>query len=93
MENSGIFKTMKRQIMKHSDCLIMTGWYGEQRDFQNHGKTMEHLITGSQLDCVLLVYQVLCEETADPLNCVRVKCTRACIKFVFVDLVCILLSI
>jgi hypothetical protein len=27
---------------------IMTGWYGEQWDFQNNEKTMEHsLITGS----------------------------------------------
>jgi hypothetical protein len=32
-----IFKTMK-----HSDHWIMTGWHGEQRDFQNNEKTMEH---------------------------------------------------
>jgi hypothetical protein len=36
MENSGIFKTMK-----HSDHWIMTGWHGEQWDFQNNEKTME----------------------------------------------------
>jgi hypothetical protein len=37
MENSGIFKTME-----HSDHWIMTGWHGEQWDFQNNEKTMEH---------------------------------------------------
>jgi hypothetical protein len=28
--------------MKHSDHWIMTGWHGEQRDFQNNEKTMKH---------------------------------------------------
>jgi hypothetical protein len=28
--------------MEHSDHWIMTGWRGEQRDFQNNEKTMEH---------------------------------------------------
>jgi hypothetical protein len=37
--------------MEHSDHWIMTGWHGEQWDFQNNEKTMEHiLITGSWLD-------------------------------------------
>jgi hypothetical protein len=53
MNNSGIFKTMKRQwhggqwdfqnnekTMEHH--WIMTGWHGEQWDFQNNEKTMEH---------------------------------------------------
>jgi hypothetical protein len=28
--------------MEHSDHWIMTGWRGEQWDFQNNVKTMEH---------------------------------------------------
>jgi hypothetical protein len=37
--------------MEHSDHQIMTEWHGEQWDFQNSEKTMEHiLITGSWLD-------------------------------------------
>jgi hypothetical protein len=28
--------------MEHSDHWIMTGWHGEQRDFQNNEKTMEY---------------------------------------------------
>jgi hypothetical protein len=28
--------------MKHSDHWNLTGWHGEQRDFQNNEKTMEH---------------------------------------------------
>jgi hypothetical protein len=47
MENSGIFETMKIQrnnenTTKHSNHWIMTGWHGEQWDFQNNEKTMEH---------------------------------------------------
>jgi hypothetical protein len=38
MENSGIFKTMKRQW----NILIMTRWHGEQWNSQNNEKTMEH---------------------------------------------------
>jgi hypothetical protein len=30
--------------MGHSGHWIMTGWHGEQRDFQNNEKTMEHWI-------------------------------------------------
>jgi hypothetical protein len=30
------------KTMEHSDHWIMTGWHGEQRDFQNNEKTMEH---------------------------------------------------
>jgi hypothetical protein len=36
--------------MEHSDHWIMTGWHGEQWDFQNNKKTMTHsdhwIITG-----------------------------------------------
>jgi hypothetical protein len=28
--------------MEHSDHWIMTGWHGEQWDFQNNKKTMKH---------------------------------------------------
>jgi hypothetical protein len=28
--------------MEHSNHSIMTGWHGEQWDFQNNEKTMEH---------------------------------------------------
>ena len=28
--------------MEHSDHWITTGWHGEQWDFQNNEKTMEH---------------------------------------------------
>jgi hypothetical protein len=28
--------------MEHSHHWIMTGWHGEQWDFQNNEKTMEH---------------------------------------------------
>jgi hypothetical protein len=28
--------------MEHSDHWIVTGWHGEQWDFQNNEKTMEH---------------------------------------------------
>jgi hypothetical protein len=30
------------KTMEHSDHWIMTGWHGEQWDFQNNEKTMEH---------------------------------------------------
>jgi hypothetical protein len=42
MENGEIFKTMKRQwnILITGSC--MTGWHGEQWDFQNNEKTMGH---------------------------------------------------
>ena len=42
MENSGIYKTMKRHRNMHSDHWIMTGWHGEQWDFQNNEKTVGH---------------------------------------------------
>ena len=37
LSKSGYEKTMK-----YSDHWIMTGWHGEQWDFQNNEKTMEH---------------------------------------------------
>jgi hypothetical protein len=37
MENSEIFKTMKRQWN-----ILITGWHREQWDLQNNEKTMEH---------------------------------------------------
>jgi hypothetical protein len=37
MENSGIFRTMKRQWNTS-----ITEWHGEQCDFQNNEKTVEH---------------------------------------------------
>ena len=41
MENSEIFKTMKRQ-WNILITVIVTGWHGEQWDFKNNEKTMEH---------------------------------------------------
>ena len=38
------------KTVEHSDHWIMTGWHGEQWDFQNNEKTMKHsdpVITGS----------------------------------------------
>jgi hypothetical protein len=40
MENSGFLKQQKDNGIFQS--LVMTGWHGEQWDFQNNGKTMEH---------------------------------------------------
>jgi hypothetical protein len=32
----------QEKTMEHSDHWIMTGWHGEQWDFQNNEKIMEH---------------------------------------------------
>jgi hypothetical protein len=42
MENSEIFKTMKRQCNILITDRIMTGWRGEHWYSQNNEKTMEH---------------------------------------------------
>jgi hypothetical protein len=42
MENSEIFKTVKRQWNILITGRIVTGSHGEQWDFQNSEKTMEH---------------------------------------------------
>jgi hypothetical protein len=58
--------------MEHFDHWIMTGWRGEQRDFQNNEKTMErdfqnnektmehfdHLIMTRQYHCTQIFYLI-----------------------------------
>jgi hypothetical protein len=41
--------------MEHSDHWIMTGWHGEQWDFQNNEKTMEHFDHWIMTECLLTI--------------------------------------
>lgn len=42
LKNDEIFKTIDGNTVEYSGRRIITGWHGEQQDFQNKKKTMEH---------------------------------------------------
>ena len=48
--------------MEHSDHWIMTGWHGEQWDFQNNEKTMEHSLDHDWMRTVGFTMLVFLQE-------------------------------
>jgi hypothetical protein len=48
--NKKIKKQKKTKTVEISYHWIVTGWHGEQLDFQNNGKTMEHVFQSLNRD-------------------------------------------